>query len=130
MTSNVASTRVLAIDLRQMGTGALLGVALVVPSERYLAILTDRADRAEEPELTAHAWREIDAWAVAGDAALPARPAPMSSTVVAALLERECPSVIAQRFASIPVSVTSHTELAPLAARVLPELLKARGSAA
>jgi hypothetical protein len=130
MTSILATTRALAIDVRHLDTGALLGVALVVPSEQYLSILVDGAGGAVEPELTAHVWREIDAWAAAGNAGLPARPAHMSLAVVAALLEGERLSVSAQRFASIPISVASHAELAPLAERLLPELLNARRSAA
>ena len=74
--------------------------------------------------------REGDAWAAVSDAGLPARPAPMSPVVVAALRDGEGPSLIAQRFASIPIRVKSHAELAPLAERVLPELLNVRRSAA
>ena len=130
MVSILTTTRALAVGVRHIDTGALLGVALVVPSEQYLSILADGAGRTVEPELTADVWREIDAWAAATDAGLPARPAPMSPAIVAALLEGERLSVSAQRFASIPFSVSSHAELAPLAERLLPELLNARGSAA
>ena len=130
MTSIVSATRALALDMRDVGNGALLGVGFVVPSARYLAILADGADRATAATLTADTWREIDAWAVAGDAALPAKPAAMRSAAVAALLERPATSVTVRRSASIPISVTSHTEVAQLAARLLPALLKTRGSAA
>jgi hypothetical protein len=129
MTSILTSTRALALDVRHIDTGALLGVALVVPSEHHLSIL-DGAGRTVEPRLSAHVWREIDAWAAAGDAGLPARPAPMSPAILATLLEGARLSVSAQRFASIPISVASHAELAPLAERLLPELLNVRRSAA
>ena len=110
MTSILTTTRALAIDVRHLDTGALLGVALIVPSEQYLSILVDGAGGAVEPELTAHVWREIDAWAAAGNAGLPARPAHMSLAVVAALLEGERLSVSAQRFVSIPISVASRND--------------------
>jgi hypothetical protein len=130
MISILTMTRALAIDVRHIDIGATLGVALVVPSEQYVSILADGDGRAVEPELTPHVWREIDAWAAAGDAGLPARPAPMDPAIVAALLEGERLSVSAKRFASIPISVASHAELAPLAERLLPELLNTRRSAA
>jgi len=123
-------TRGLAIDVRHIDTGALLGVGLVFPLERHLSILAEGAGRAVEPELTASAWREIDGWATAGDSGLPARTAPMSPTISAALLEGARLSVSAQRFASVPISVTSRAELGPLSQRLLPELLNARRSVA
>jgi hypothetical protein len=76
----------------------------------------------------ADTWLEIDAWAADGDAGLPARPAPLSPAVVAAILESGRPTAIAQRFASIPISGASHPELASLAGRLLPELLSSRWS--
>ena len=126
MSSTVAATHAFALDVRHSGTGALLGVALVVPSKRYVSVLADGARRAVEPKLTAEVWREIDAWVDAGNSGLPARPAPMSPAIVDALLEGERLSVSAERFAAIPISVASEAELAPLAERVLPELLSVR----
>jgi hypothetical protein len=54
------SLDVLAIDVRHIGTSALLGVALIVPSERYLSILFEGAGRAVEPAMTAGAWAEAE----------------------------------------------------------------------
>ncbi|HEX2456161.1 MAG TPA: hypothetical protein VHI99_20845 [Vicinamibacterales bacterium] len=123
------STRGLAIDVRHTDSGALIGVALVVPSQRYLAVLADGAQSVREPRLAEHAWLEVDAWATAGDAGLPARPSPLNPDVAAVLFVSDQP-VIARRFASVPIGVTSHLDLAPLAERVLPQLLNARRSAA
>jgi hypothetical protein len=126
MTRTLAVTRALAVDIRERDTGVVLGVALVVPSERYVSFLADGARIATSHKLSAETWREIEAWAADGDAGLPARPAPLSPAVVSALLERDRLTVIAQRFASIPISVASHAELASLAERLLPELLGTR----
>ncbi len=125
MTSTAAATRALAIDVRDKDN-ALLAVALLVPPEPYLAILEEGANQPKEVTLAADVWREIEAWAAAGDAALPARPAPMSPAIVAALLDRDRPPTIAQRIASIPIGITSPSELTSLAQRLLPQLMIAR----
>jgi hypothetical protein len=124
-------THALAVDIRRLNTGAVLGAALVVPSERYLSFLADGAGIATPPRLSAETWREIDAWATDGNARLPAKPAPMTPSIVAALLgARQTPSVSAQRFASIPITVASRAELDSLADNLLRDLMKARRSAA
>ena len=124
-------THALAVDIRQLNTGAALGVALVVPSERYVSFLADGASIATTPNLSAETWREIDAWATEGDARLPAKPAPMTPSIVAALLgANQSRPVSAQRFAAIPITVASRDELDSLAANLLPDLIKTRRSAA
>jgi hypothetical protein len=121
----------LAVEIRHLDSGAVLGVALVVPSDRYLSFLSEGAGIATTPNLSDETWREIDAWAADGDARLPAKPAPMSRAIVAAALGAELASAgIAQRFAAIPITAGSHDELARLAHRALPGLLNARRSAA
>ena len=127
MTSTLAVTYAIAVDVRHTDTGALIGVAVVVPSVRYLAILAADAGSVVEPTLTAELWREIEAWAADGDARLPAKPAPMSPSIAAALLSAgDTSTVTAQRFAAIPITLTSRGELASLADRLLPNLLGAR----
>jgi hypothetical protein len=127
MTSTLAVTYAIAVDVRHTDTGALIGVAVVVPSVRYLAILAADAGSVVEPTLTAELWREIEAWAADGDARLPAKPAPMSPSIAAALLSAgDTSNVTAQRFAAIPITLTSRGELASLADRLLPNLLGAR----
>ena len=85
--------RVLAVQLRESETDGPLGVALLVPSERYAATILDGADEVRERKLTPGVWQEIDSWVIEGDAGLPAEPAPLSPTVAAALLESERPSI-------------------------------------
>jgi hypothetical protein len=127
MASTLAVTYAIAVDVRHTDTGALIGVAVVVPSVRYLATLAEDAGSAVEPTLTAELWREIEAWAADGDARLPAKPAPMSPSIAAALLSAgDTSNVTAQRFAAIPITLTSRGELASLADRLLPNLLSAR----
>jgi hypothetical protein len=131
MTPALAVSYALAVEIRHLDTGAVLGVALVVPSDRYLSFLAEGEASATTPDLSDETWREIDAWAADGDARLPARPAPMSPSIVATVLGEELASAgIAQRFAAIPITIGSHEELARLANRVLPELLNSRRSAA
>jgi len=127
MASTLAATYAIAVDVRHTDTGALIGVAVVVPSVRYLATLAEDAGRAVEPALTAELWREIEDWAADGDVRLPAKPAPMSPSIAAALLSAgDTSNVTAQRFAAIPITFTSRGELASLADRLLPNLLSAR----
>ena len=127
MTIGNEAIRALAVDLRQ--SERFVGVALVVPSQQYAVLLADGEKRSVERKLPADLWPEIDAWAAAGDAGLPARPAPLSQAVVSALLEGERPSATGQRFASIPLNTASAADLPALAERMLPELLKSRRTA-
>jgi hypothetical protein len=94
---NSVADRVLAVQLRDSETDKPLGVALLVPSERYAATILG-ADEARERKLTPSVWQEIDSWVI--DAGLPAEPAPLSPAVAAALLESEQPSIRAHRLAS------------------------------
>ena len=127
----VATRSAYALDLRGIETGVPVGVALVVPTSRYLSTLAAGAGLVTTHELSDDIWREIDAWAADGNARLPARPAPMSRSVVAACLGGERASVVsAQRFAAIPIAEESHEALSRLADDLLPALLKARRSAA
>jgi hypothetical protein len=124
-------THALAVDIRQLNTGAALGVALVVPSERYVSFLADGASIATTPNLSAETWREIDAWAADGGARLPAKPAPMTPSIVAAVLgAKQAAPISAQRFAAIPLTVASRDELHSLADNLLRDLIKTRRSAA
>ena len=120
-----------AVDIRTLDTGALRGVALVAPSGRYVSVLAADASIATSPGLPDDIWREIDAWAADGNARLPARPAPMSRSIVDALLGgQQAVAVTAQRFAAIPITEESHEALGRMADGQLPALLKARRSAA
>lgn len=129
MPDALALTHAIAVDIRQLNTGVVLGVALVVPSERYLSFIAEGADIGISPSLPAETWREIDAWTSKVDARLPAKPAPMTPSIVAAFLGAEqTPNIIAQRFAAIPITVASRDELNSLADRLLPDLIKTRHS--
>jgi hypothetical protein len=120
-----------AVDIRSRDTVAVQGVALVVPSGRHASLLAAGASIATNLELPDDIWREIDAWAADGNARLPARPAPMSRSIVEALLGVEqAAAVSAQRFAAIPIAEESHEALGRMADGLLPGLLKARRSAA
>jgi len=96
-----------------------LGVALLVPSERYAATLLDGADEARERKLTPAEWQEIDSWVIEGDAGLPAEPGPLSPAVAAALAESGQPSVRAHRLASFPLKSQGEEALAPTLRRLL-----------
>jgi hypothetical protein len=78
MTHALAITYTIAVDIRQLNTGAVLGVALVVPSKRYLSFLAKGADIGITRKLSAEARREIDSWTTNVDARLPAKAAPMT----------------------------------------------------
>jgi len=122
--------RALGVDIRHVDTNALLAVALLVPAYRYMAVIADASRVVEQRTLAEDEWVEIDAWAAAGDAALPKRPAPLPAGVASAMLRREGVPVIAQRFASIPLEATSPSEMASLAQRALPGFLISRRTAA
>ena len=68
MTPSHTAPRALAVDIRQTDTDALIGVALIVPSDRYAVTLANGAGSAEEKKLTDGEWLEIEAWA---EAAMP-----------------------------------------------------------
>ena len=124
--ANSIADRVLAVHLREIQTGELLGVALLVPSERYAATLVNGADKVRERKLTPAAWREIDKWVIKGDVGLPAEPGPLSPAVAAALLENERPTIGAHRFASFPMKARGEGALTSTVRRLLPRLRDAR----
>ena len=123
MPALLSTTRALAVDFRDSGSGSLLAVALLVPSEKYASVLSNGAAAAVESKLTDQLWAEIEEWARVGDARLPARPAPLSRTVSDRLFERPVSPIDAERSASIPLPASTHEELESHAARILPELL-------
>jgi hypothetical protein len=127
MTHAFAVTHAIAVDIRELNAGALLGVAMVVPSEKYLSVLAEGSDIAISPTLSAETWREINAWTNDVESRLPAKPAPMTPSIVAAFVGAEqTQRLSAQRFAAIPITVASRDELISLADRLLPGLMKAR----
>ena len=130
MPTAVGGSRALAVDLRRRDTGAVLGVALLVPSRRHVSFLTDPAGVPASHDLSADAWREIDDWTVRADAGLPAEPAPLNPMVLAPLVvedARSFPSV--RRFASLPIPQVSGDDLIRLAKSLLPALLTSRSAA-
>jgi hypothetical protein len=129
MMHTTAGVRAIAIDFRD-AQDALLGVAVLVPSARYAAVLTAHAERPAEPVLSGDVWEQIEGWTAAADAGLPTRPAPMSPALAGALLETDRQTVIAHRFASIPIDDHKAEDLRLLAARALPGFLIARQSVA
>jgi len=106
MTASLATPRVIAVELRHADTGAMLGVALIAPSERHAVMRREGAGKPAERTLTSDAWLEIDAWIAAGDAGLPARPSPLNPAIAAALLQDGLP-VVGRRLASIPLTSAS-----------------------
>ena len=101
-----------------------LGVALVAPSERYVAFMVEGEDITTVPDLSDDIWREIENWAADGNSRLPAKPAPLGPSIVAAVLGGAEQSVDGHRFAAIPIEVSSHDDLARLAGSLLPDVLK------
>ena len=127
----LAATYAYAVAIRRLDTGTVQGVALVVPSGRYLSWLANDAHITTASRLSEEIWREIDEWVADGNARLPARPAPMSRAIVDAFLDGDMASAVSvERFAAIPIAEPSHEALARLADGMLPALLKARRSAA
>ena len=118
-------TQALAVCIRDHENGDVRGVALIVPTERFLAFLAESARFAATPTLSAETWREIEAWGDGGDAGLPAKPAPMSSSIVATFAGERARG---ERFASIPIVVSSREELTQLTGKLLPDLLRASRS--
>ena len=114
-------------DVRLIDGGAVVGVGLLLPSERHLSFLAEGAEAAVTPFLSTSTWDAIATWVAESDQALPSQPRPMNTRVVAEFLEGIDPAtVIAQRYAAIPVTGPF---LAPmLEGRLLPELLRARRS--
>ena len=122
----VATSRALALDIRRADTATLVGIALVVPSERLVSFLGAGAREVTIPVLSAKTWRGIDAWADETDARLPFRPAPMTSALVKPMLNGERGPVVAERFASIPLDSRPGEGLGLRLAKMLPGLLKRR----
>jgi hypothetical protein len=131
MTSTIAASRALAIEIRDREGDELLGIAVLLPSEKYAAVGAriapdpnrvppEGAGRHEERRLTANARNEIEAWVSAGDAGLPARPAPLPGGVMADLFGGGR-ALVGQRVASIPIPSASRAD-APV---VVDRLLKA-----
>jgi hypothetical protein len=121
--ANGTADRVLAVHLREIETGELEGVALLVPLQRYAATLINGAGEARERKLPPAVWREIDRWVINGDVGLPAEPAPLSPAVVAALLENERRTFSAHRVASFPMTARGEGALTSTVKRLLPRLL-------
>ena len=121
-TSPQAVTQALAVCIRDLETRNVRGVALIVPSERFLAFLAHGAGLAATPTLSAETWRKIEAWGDAGEAGLPAKPARMSPSIVATFAGDERQPASGERFASIPIVVSSREELTQLTGKLLPEL--------
>ena len=125
MTDPVHDVYAYVFDVRLIASGTVIGVGLLLPSERHLSFLAEGGEAARMPILSTSVWDEITAWAVESDRLLPRQPAAMSTRVVAAFLEGHDPSaVIARRYAAIPIEPPF---LAPMVeGRLLPELLRAR----
>jgi hypothetical protein len=130
MTPALATSRALALDIRRVDTAALVGIALVVPSERLVSFLGAGAREVTIPVLSAETWRGIDAWADETETRLPFRPAPMTSALVEPMLDTAPGPVVAERFASIPLDSRPGVGLGLRLARMLPGLLKRRTATA
>ena len=127
MTHPPVITRAYAFDLRRLDTGDVVGVGLVAPSHQYVSLLAEGDAAASTPELSAETWRDITAWATDGDSRLPAKPAPMGTHIVGALVGAgEASTVSTERFAAIPLLLITREELASLANGLLPDLLRVR----
>ena len=98
----------------------LRGMALIVASERYVAVVQPCVRPcSDEPTLTADQWREVDAWTARSNAALPAKPAPLSATIVGALVGDQSQPVTGERIAAVPIGSTTKAEARVWAERLL-----------
>lgn len=129
MSPTLALTHAIAIDVRTLGSGDVVGVALIVPSVRYLSFLGSDADAVMRRDLSAETWGEIDAQIAGMAARLPFKPEPLSSDVVEAILgTAPAAPVLAQRFAAVPVTMADD-DWPPLLDSLLPGLLTRRHEA-
>ena len=96
------TTRALTIEIRDVATRELAGVALLVPAKRIATVLVDGADQPVPVPLAESAWNAIEAWTTASDAALPARPKPLDDAVVTALVGETRTALVGERIASFP----------------------------
>ena len=120
----------IAVDVREAATNAVVGVALLVPEQRYAAYLAHDLQAAIAPAPTAAEWREIDAWHRQAEAGLPSEPPRMDPAVTSVVTGRsahgEC---VGRRFAAIPIG-SAGDDLAAELSGILPGLLKARRTSA
>ena len=117
-----SKTRAVLIEMRETDTRALQGGAVFVAGERFASVVFED-NRVRTAELSVRVWEEIDAWLASGDAGLPARPAPLSAAVVAALGVRGG-AIVAERVASIPLSIEPQPMLNALAERLLAQYVR------
>jgi hypothetical protein len=127
MSHALAVTQAVAVEIRRTDSDAMMGVALIVPTERYVFLLSGDTGSISAPALSKDAWREVDAWDEEVAARLPFKPEPMYRTTVEALLGGAAASdVVARRFASIPITIESRDALTSLLKKMLPGLLHSR----
>jgi len=120
MTATASATAyALVLHLRETDTRILHGMALIVASERYVAVCSNASGRMDEPTLTADQWREVDAWTARSNAALPAKPAPLSAAIVNVLVGDQSQSVTGERIAAVPIGSTTRAEARVWAERLL-----------
>ncbi|MGI8496659.1 MAG: hypothetical protein ACR2OG_03620 [Gemmatimonadaceae bacterium] len=130
MTRTRAVTHAIAVEFRHTHTDEVMGIAVVVPSEHYVSLISGDTGLISAPALSAEAWGELAAWDEKVAARLPFKPAPMYASIVDALLGGTPGSeVIARRFAAIPVTVDSRGVLTPQLENILPGLLSSRRAA-
>jgi len=99
-------SRAIAVDVRTVGSDAVVGVALIVPATRYLSFLGGDGDLVTPRYPTPGTWRGIDAVLAGMGSRLPFKPAPLPSEVVEVILGGAPTSpVLARRFAAMPVTV-------------------------
>ena len=96
------TTRALTIEIRDVATRELAGVARLVPAKRMATVLVDGAEHPVPVPLDESAWSAIEAWTTASDAALPARPKPLDDAVVTALVGETRTALVGERIASFP----------------------------
>jgi hypothetical protein len=117
----------IAVDVRRVDTEALLGVALLVASQRQVSYLKTADQAVSEPSASTEVWRDIDEWNSEVARRLPFKPPAMGSATAAILFgcAGDTP-VVARRFAAIPMSSGTLDAPAIDVRGLLPSLLKAR----
>ena len=119
VTTASATAYALVLHLRETDSRILCGMALIVASERYVAVCSSASDGMDEPTLTADQWREIDAWMARSNAALPTKPAPLSAAIVNVLVGDQSQPVTGERIAAVPIGSTTRAEARIRAERLL-----------
>ena len=121
------TTPAIFVDIYQQGTGLLVGVGVLAPSQRYVSWLAAEEREFHTPVLSEDQWIEIENWIATTDQRLPAKPMPIPALVLSAFTAGNVPvSVIAERCASGPLDMRASAALSENVQRLLADMMRVR----